>query len=155
MVEKWRGIDWKWKRVAHGFERERKKTCAENSLERKKMNSTKAHESGLPDFLTGWPVIGQKREEPKTVCRIWDPVDRIWTREQQARIRLAGFVIRLAGYWPESEKHEFGLPVCLNGWPVSGSLKNNRFSGCLEPEIRFCSSKFSKQIRIFKILSKK
>ena len=56
--------------MAHGFERERKKTCAENSLERKKMNSTKAHESGLPDFLTGWPVIGQKREEPKTVCRI-------------------------------------------------------------------------------------
>ena len=27
-------------------------------------------------------------------------------------------MIWLVGYWPESEKHEFGLPVCLNGWPV-------------------------------------
>ena len=46
------------------------------------------------------------------------------------RIRLAGLVIRLAGYWPESEKHEFGLPVCIIGWPVSRQICDSTNSAC-------------------------
>ena len=54
------------------------------------MNSDKGHESGLPDLLTGKPVIGQN---------------------QGKRKRPVGLQIRLAEKEPETNYLDFGLPV--------------------------------------------
>ena len=107
--------------------RERGRTSAENSRERKKMNSTTAHESGLPDFLTGKPVIGQKPSK---------------------RNRSAGFEIRLTGYEPESNMREFGLPVSLTGWPVSkqnGNFTQSAFWIVLNRKSGFVPAKHARE----------
>ena len=58
-----------------------------------------------------------------------------------ARIRLAGFANRQAGYWTEkknSEVHESGLPDLLTGKPVMGQIKTKPKTAyrILDPEIR-------------------
>ena len=47
--------------MAHGFERERKNKCRKLTREEEEAiwNKIEGHESGLPDLLTGKPVIGQ------------------------------------------------------------------------------------------------
>ena len=105
---KWWILKLKWEIDNQFLEREQKwktETREEN------MNSDKGHESSLLDFLTGKPVSWQNWRKPKPAFQNWNPINRIWTREHQEAIRLAGFLNRLAGF---ESLQKFSFPDVLN-----------------------------------------
>ena len=146
---KWRDLEWEREKKKTVFrERERKKA----ETRRMMMNSFEYHESGLPDLLTGKPVIGQRCKDQETACRMKNMASRKWrTREHiwTARIRLAGFDNRQAGYGTDASKVEFGLPKNESGNPEvrPRGREEIRLSEFEEPVSRLWGRDQSKLIR--------
>ena len=70
------------------------------------------------DLLTGLTLNGQQVTKTQTDCRFaWETEksgNPVVGQKLESRKRLAGFVIRFAGYEPENHKRENGLPVLKN-----------------------------------------
>ena len=70
------------------------------------------------------------RKLTNPACRISLTGKLIRGQKGESRKRLSGFIIWLAGYGPENNKRDFGLPVSLTGWPDMDPRVRNTNSAC-------------------------
>ena len=77
-------------------------------------------------------------------------------QNRRARIRLAGFPNRLAGYWAETWRTENGLPDLRSGWPDMNPRATSKNSACriCDPVGRILAREWEAWIRLVGLLKR-